>query len=111
MDKSKISIPRLSKKATVVNNVMNLHISFTGVLTHGENTRGFGHFSLSLLEMGSNFTITSLYRSIRDLEEPIVDLYGDLPSNKGTLKHPLNEALSQCESYEKCQVYRKNVMV
>jgi hypothetical protein len=70
---------------------------------------GFGHFSLSFLEMGSNFTMTSLAKCLKDLEEPMVDQYEDF-FTKGNIKHPLHEALLQSESYEKCLIYKKDDM-
>ena len=96
MDKSKTSAPCLGKKAKAISNVMNLPISLTSMLTQGHNTRGFGNFSLFFLEMGSNFTITSLCKCIRDIEEPIVDLYGDLLYSSGGSKNPMHESLLQC---------------
>ena len=59
MDKTKTSIPRLRVKSKSIVGT-NLGLSLTGMLTHGHNTRGFGHFSLPFVHMGSQFTITSL---------------------------------------------------
>lgn len=101
MDKSKTSIPRLGKKTKDINNVMNLPISLIGMLTHGDNTGGFAHFHFSFLEMGSYFTMTSLCKCIRHLDEQIVDIYGDILYNSEGSKHPLHESLLQCQSYEK----------
>lgn len=96
MGNPKASIPRLHKKAKDISNAMNLPISLTRTLTHGHNSRGFGNFSLSFLDMGSNFTITSFCKCIRDIEEQIVDIYGDLLYSSGGLKHTLHESLLQC---------------
>jgi hypothetical protein len=76
MDKSKNSTPRLVKKEKDIINVMNLSICFTGMLTYRHKTRGFGHFSLLFLEMGSRFIVTSLDKCLKDIEEPMVDKYG-----------------------------------
>ena len=73
----------MSKRSKAINTVMNLPISLNGMLTHEHNTGGFGHFSLSFLEMDSIFTITSFCKCIMDLEELIVYLYGDLLYNSG----------------------------
>jgi len=50
MDKTKTSIPRLRVKSKSVAGT-NLGLSFTGMLTHGHNTGGFGHFSLPFVHM------------------------------------------------------------
>jgi hypothetical protein len=66
--------------------------------------------SLSFLEMGSNFIMTSLAKCLKDLEEPMVDQYGDLFYKRGTSNHPLHEALLQSKSYEKCLIYKQDDM-
>ena len=48
----------------------------------------------------SNFTITSLCKCIRDLEVPILGIYGNLLYNIRGLEHPLHESQLQCQSYE-----------
>ena len=77
MDKSNTSIPRMGKKEKDFSNVMNLPIPLIGMMTHVHKTGGFNHLSLSFLEMGSNFTLTSLVKCLRCLEEPMVVKYGD----------------------------------
>ena len=108
MDKSKTSIPRMGKRAKVFSNVMNLPISLTSMLTYGHKTGGYGHFSLSFLEMGSNFTVTSLAKCLRSLEEPVVDQHGDFLYKSGTSQHPLHDALLQSTSYENCVNYKQD---
>ena len=100
--------PRMGKRAKVFSNVMNLPISLTGMLTHGHKTRGYGHFSLSFLEMGSNFTVTSMAKCLRSLEEPVVDQHGDFLYKSGTSQHPLHDALLQSTSYENCVNYKQD---
>ena len=58
MDKSNTSIPRTRKEEKDISNVVNLTIPLIGMLAHGQKARGFGHFSLSFLEMRLNFTFT-----------------------------------------------------
>jgi hypothetical protein len=77
MEKTKTSSPRLCLKSKSIAGT-NLGLSLTGILTHGHNTGGFGHFSLPFVHMGSQFTITSLANCLRDLEDPHLDMYGDL---------------------------------
>jgi hypothetical protein len=110
MDNSKTYIPRLGKKAKAIGNVMNFLISLTSMLTHGHKTGGFSHFNLSSLEKGSNFIVTSLAKCIKDVDEAMVDQYGDLFYKRETLKHPLHEALLQFKSYEKCLIYKQDDM-
>ena len=52
MDKTKTSILRLHVKLKSVSGT-TLGLSLTGMLTHGNNTGGFGHFSLTFVHIGS----------------------------------------------------------
>ena len=47
----------MGKKEKAISNVMNIPISLIGMVTHGHKIGEFFHFSLSFLEMGSNFTM------------------------------------------------------
>lgn len=76
------------------------------MLTHGHKTRCFGHFSLPFVHMGSQFTITSLAKCLRDLEDPQMDMYGDLLYESGSSRIPLTNALLDTSIYSKCQVYK-----
>ena len=67
MDKSKTSIPRLHLKSKSIAGT-NLGLSLTGILTHGHHIGGFSHLSLPFVHKGSQFTITSLAKCLRDLE-------------------------------------------
>jgi hypothetical protein len=105
MDKTKTSIPRLRVKSKSVAGT-NLGLSLTGMLTHGHSTGGFGHFSLPFVHMGSQFTITSLAKCLRDLEDPHLDMYGDLLYESGSSRNTLSNALLQNSIYSKCRVYK-----
>ena len=74
MDKTKTSIPILCVKSKSVAGI-SLGLSLTCMLTHGHNRGGFGHFSLPFVHMGSHFTITSLAKRLRDLEDPHLVMY------------------------------------
>ena len=74
MDKAKTSILILHVKSKSVAGT-NLGLSLTGMLTHGHSTVGFGHFSLTFVHMGSQFTITSLAKCLRDLKDPHLDVW------------------------------------
>ena len=95
MDKSNTSIPRMGKKEKDFSNVMNLPILLNGMLIHYKKTGGFGHFNLSFLEMASNFTMASLAKCLRSIEEPIVDKYGDFLYKRDTSKNQLHYAMFQ----------------
>jgi len=79
------------------------------VFTYGNKTRGFDHFNLSFIEIGSNLIVNSLAKCLNDLKEPMVDRYGDLLYKKGISNHPLHEALLQTESYE--NVFSTKMMI
>ena len=83
MDKKKTSIPRLRVKSKSIAGT-NLGFLFTGRLTHGHSTGGFGHFSLPFVQMGSQFTITSIAKCLRDLQDTRLDMYGDLIYESGS---------------------------
>lgn len=76
------------------------------MLTHGHNIGGFGNFSLPFVHMGSQFTIKSLAKCLRDLEDPQIDMYGDLLYESGSSRNPLTNALLDTSIYSKCQVYK-----
>ena len=105
MDKTKTSIPRLRVKSKSVAGT-NLGLFFTGRLTHGHSTGGFGHFSLPFVQMGSQFTITSIAKCLRDLEDTRLDMYGDLLYESGSSRNPLSNALLQNSIYSKCRLYK-----
>lgn len=91
MDNSNTYTPSLVKKDKDITNVMNLPVYLTSMLTYGHKTRFIDHFSLSFLKMGSNFIVTSLAKFLRDIEEPMVDIYGDFFI---TLKHRITHCMN-----------------
>jgi len=105
MDKTKTSIPRLHVKSKSIV-ATNLGLSLRGMLTHGHKVGGFGYFSLPFVHMGSQFTITSLAKCLRDLEDPQMDMYGDLLYESGISRIPLTNALLDTSIYSKCQGYK-----
>ena len=56
--------------------------------------------------MGSQFAITSLAKCLRDLQDPHLDMYGDLLDESGSSRNPLSNALLQNSIYSKCRVYK-----
>ena len=105
MVKTKTSIPSLCVKSKSVAGT-NLGLSLTGMLTHGHGTGGFGHFSLRFAHMGSQFTIKSLAKCLRDLEGAHLDMYGDLLYESGSSRNTLSNPLFQNSIYSKCRCTR-----
>jgi hypothetical protein len=60
--------------------------------------------------MGSQFTITSLAKCLRDLEDPYLDMYGDLLYESGSSRNPLSNALLDNNIYSKCRVYKDDFL-
>ncbi|KAL3691440.1 hypothetical protein R1sor_005091 [Riccia sorocarpa] len=72
MDQAKTNIPRLADnmKRLHIGGCIPLPISLTGMLTHGREPGIFCHLSLTGLWPGDpNFTVSSLARCLRDLEQ------------------------------------------
>ena len=109
MDKTKTSISRLRVKSKCIAGT-NLGLLLTGMLTHGNKTRGFGHFSLPFIHMGSQFTITSLAKCLRDLEDPYLDMYGDFLYESGSSRNPFSNALLDTCIYSKYRVCKDDVL-
>ena len=56
--------------------------------------------------MGSQFTITSLSKCLRDLEDPHLDMYGDVLYESGSSRSTVSNALFQKYICSKCRVYK-----
>jgi hypothetical protein len=97
------SIPRPRRKENLFSIAYNFLVSLSGMMTHGNQTRGFRHFGLPFLDTRSNFTISSLCLFLIILEDIMVDEFGHLLYKKGYLIHPLHDVLLQNESYERSQ--------
>ncbi|KAL3695807.1 hypothetical protein R1sor_009883 [Riccia sorocarpa] len=72
MDQNKTNIPRLADnmKKLHVGGCIPLPISLTGMLTHGREPGAYCHLSVTGLWPGDpNFTVSSLARCLRDLEQ------------------------------------------
>ena len=109
MDKTKTSIPRLHVKSKSITGT-NLGLSLTSMLTHGHNIGGFGHLSLPFIHMGSQFTIASLVKFLRGIEDPHLDMYGDLLYESRSSRKPLSNALLETSIYSKCRVYKDDFL-
>ena len=56
--------------------------------------------------MESQFTIASHAKYLRNLEDPHLDMYGDLLYESGSSRNTLSNALLQNSIYSKCRVYK-----
>ncbi|KAL3700174.1 hypothetical protein R1sor_018196 [Riccia sorocarpa] len=76
MDQAKTNIPRLAEnmKKLHIGGCLPLPVSLTGMLTHGREPGAFCHLSLTGIWPGDpNFTVTSLAKCLRDLEQNTID--------------------------------------
>jgi hypothetical protein len=60
--------------------------------------------------MGSQFTITSLAKCLRDLEDPHLDMYGDFLYESGSSRNPFSNALLDTCIYSKYRVCKDDVL-
>jgi len=65
MDRENTFISRLGKKEKDYSRFMNLPISLASMFAHGHKNRDFSHFILLFMEMGSSFTIASIYKCLK----------------------------------------------
>jgi hypothetical protein len=65
MDRENTFISRLGKKEKDYSSFMNLPISLASMFTHGHKNKDFTHFILFFMEMGSSFTIASIYKCLK----------------------------------------------
>ena len=74
MDHTKSVIPRMQRSTKATSRFGQIAISITGMLTHGHNKRAYAHYSIAFWPRDSNFTISSICRVLRDLEQlPVKD--------------------------------------
>ena len=92
IEKTNTSIPRLHVKSKSIVGT-NLGLSLIGMIIHGHTKRGFGHFSLPSVHMGTQFTITSFEKILRDLEDRHLDMFGDFNYESGSYRNPLSNEL------------------
>jgi hypothetical protein len=83
MEKTKTSIPTLCVKSKSIART-NLGLSLICMLIHGHKTIGFGYFHLPVVHMRTQFTITSLAKFLRDIEDRHLDMYGDFIYGSGS---------------------------
>jgi hypothetical protein len=81
MDQNKTWLPRLFEKPKSLagGNRVPLPISLTGMITHGRQPGMFAHYGMSCLwPSDPDFTVTSIVKCLRDLENYNGDMSGHL---------------------------------
>ena len=72
MDHTKSAIPRMQWSTKATCGLGQIPISITGMLTHGHGDGSYAHYSTAFWPGDSNFTISSICRVLRALEQPPV---------------------------------------
>src|SRR5450759_5830790 len=82
MDQNKTWIPRMVEQPKSLSaKSAPLPISLTGMITHGRDPRSYAHYGLiEIWACDPDFTITSITKCLRDLEEYRGDKSGHLGS-------------------------------
>jgi hypothetical protein len=69
MDHSKTACPALARKTKALDGFMKLPVKVTAMFAHGHGDGKYAHYSLDFFRSDSNFTIGSIAKLLRDLEE------------------------------------------
>lgn len=92
MDQHKTCVPRLEQTPKSCWGEMQLPIALSGILTHGHGEGTYGNFSLPQWPSDPNFTIGSLAKCLRKLENRHKGYSGDIVNNL-EYKQPLHSAV------------------
>jgi hypothetical protein len=87
MDSNKTAIPRMQVTTKLTAALGQLPINVIHMVTHGHGHGAYAHYSTDLWPTDSNYTISSLARLIRRLEEQLVRVSRD------TFPHPPNKLI------------------
>lgn len=69
MDHSKTACPAFARKTKSVDGFMKLPVAVTGMFAHGHADEKYAHYSLPVFDSDSNFSVGSIAKLLRDLEE------------------------------------------
>ena len=72
MDHTKSTILQMQQSTKATFGLGQILISVTGMLTHGHDDGAYAHYSTAFKPEDSNFTISSICRVLRALEQPLV---------------------------------------
>ena len=78
MDTAKTAIPRMQVTTKLTSALGQLPMNVTGMVTHGHGDGAYAHYSTDLWPGDSNYTISSIARLLRRLEEPPIRVTGRL---------------------------------
>jgi hypothetical protein len=78
MDSNKTAIPRMRVTTKLTVALGQLPINVTGMVTHGHGDGAYAHYSTDLWPTDSNYTISSLARLLRRLEEQPIRVSRDI---------------------------------
>lgn len=70
MDHSKTALPCLRNRTKDLDGLSKLPVSVTGMYAHGHADARYAHYTLDVYANDSNFTIGSIAKLLRDLEDP-----------------------------------------
>jgi hypothetical protein len=70
MDHSKTACPALARKTKSLHGFMKLPVKVSGIFAHGHGDGKYAHYNLDVFPSDSNFTIGSIAKLLRDLEDP-----------------------------------------
>ena len=70
IDHSKTTCPALARKTKALDGFMKLPVKVTGMFAHGHGDEKYAHYSLDVFSSNSNFTVGSIAKLLRDLEDP-----------------------------------------
>nr|PNR63282.1 hypothetical protein PHYPA_001707 [Physcomitrium patens] len=70
MDHAKTASPVFSHKNKELDALVKLPVSVTGMIAHGHGDVRYAHYGLDIFPHDSNYTIGSMTKLLRDLEEP-----------------------------------------
>lgn len=87
MDHSKTALPCLKSRTKDLDALTKLPISVTGMFAHGHGDLKYAHYSVDMFPCDSNFTIGSVAKLLRDLEEMPV------ATSRGMFHHSESNAL------------------
>ena len=70
MDHSKTACPALARKTKALDGFMKLPVKVMGMFAHGHGDEKYAHYSLDVFLSDNNFTVGSIAKLLRDLEDP-----------------------------------------
>jgi hypothetical protein len=110
MDQNKTWVLRHEKmKSLNESNISPLTISLMGMIIHGRQPKMFAHYALTCIWLSEpDFTVTSIAKYLRDLENYIGDMSGHLGISLEDDVHPLFHKVLDQEPF-KAQTLRSNL--